>query len=97
MIYASRFSLGDATISALEIWGAEYQESNAALVDPRDVDLLMRIGEREKCGVDVVGNITGDGRVVLKDFEDGLEASVGDGLDPPLTKKLHFTQKVRAY
>ena len=32
VIHASRFTLGDSSISAMEIWGAEYQESNAALV-----------------------------------------------------------------
>ena len=97
MIHASRFTLGDATISAMEIWGAEYQESNAALVDPKDIDFLMKLGEREKCGIDVVGSITGNGRVVLKDFEEevgDLARVVRKSIVPPPIKKLHLTQQV---
>lgn len=47
----------------LEIWGAEYQESNALLLRPADAALLQRLGKRERCPVDVVGTITGDRRV----------------------------------
>nr|XP_042714906.1 phosphoribosylformylglycinamidine synthase-like isoform X2 [Chrysemys picta bellii] len=75
VIYASRFQLGDPTLSVLEIWGAEYQESNALLLRPTDTALLQRLGQRERCPVDVVGTITGDGRIVLVD---DLEAPVTD-------------------
>ncbi|XP_050788678.1 phosphoribosylformylglycinamidine synthase isoform X2 [Gopherus flavomarginatus] len=75
VIYASRFQLGDPTLSVLEIWGAEYQESNALLLRPTDAELLQRLGQRERCPVDVVGTITGDGRIVLVD---DLEAPVTD-------------------
>ncbi|XP_037743223.1 phosphoribosylformylglycinamidine synthase isoform X5 [Chelonia mydas] len=75
VIYASRFQLGDPTLSVLEIWGAEYQESNALLLRPTDAALLQRLGQRERCPVDVVGTITGDGRIVLVD---DLEAPVTD-------------------
>uniref|UniRef100_A0A8C3F3W0 Phosphoribosylformylglycinamidine synthase n=1 Tax=Chrysemys picta bellii TaxID=8478 RepID=A0A8C3F3W0_CHRPI len=67
--------LGDPTLSVLEIWGAEYQESNALLLRPTDTALLQRLGQRERCPVDVVGTITGDGRIVLVD---DLEAPVTD-------------------
>ncbi|XP_067390591.1 phosphoribosylformylglycinamidine synthase isoform X2 [Emydura macquarii macquarii] len=73
VIYASRFKLGDPTLSVLEIWGAEYQESNALLLRPSDVAWLQRLGRRERCPLDVVGTVTGDGRVVLVD---DLEAPV---------------------
>lgn len=46
----------------LELWGAEYQESNALLLSPSDRSFLERVCQREKCPVDFVGNITGDGR-----------------------------------
>uniref|UniRef100_A0A8C3FDC7 Phosphoribosylformylglycinamidine synthase n=1 Tax=Chrysemys picta bellii TaxID=8478 RepID=A0A8C3FDC7_CHRPI len=75
VIYASRFQLGDPTLSVLEIWGAEYQESNALLLRPTDTALLQCLGQRERCPVDVVGTITGDGRIVLVD---DLEAPVTD-------------------
>uniref|UniRef100_A0A8C3F695 Phosphoribosylformylglycinamidine synthase n=1 Tax=Chrysemys picta bellii TaxID=8478 RepID=A0A8C3F695_CHRPI len=67
--------LGDPTLSVLEIWGAEYQESNALLLRPTDTALLQCLGQRERCPVDVVGTITGDGRIVLVD---DLEAPVTD-------------------
>ena len=63
LIHAGAFRLGDPTLSLLELWGAEYQESNALLVRPRDVALLRAIGEREKCDVTFVGDITGNGKV----------------------------------
>ena len=64
LIKASKFELGDPTITLMELWGAEYQESNAALVNQSDSGILQAIGKREKCSVCVVGNITGDGKVV---------------------------------
>lgn len=55
-----KFELGDSTLSLLEIWGAEYQESDAVLVHEKDVQLLKQIGDREKVPVCVVGNISGE-------------------------------------
>ncbi|XP_057244558.1 phosphoribosylformylglycinamidine synthase-like [Malurus melanocephalus] len=63
VIYASRFQLGDPTLSVLELWGAEYQESNALLARPQALALLRRLAERERCPLSVVGTVTGDGRV----------------------------------
>ncbi|KAB0796519.1 hypothetical protein PPYR_10580 [Photinus pyralis] len=65
VIYASKFDLGDPTINALELWGAEYQESNALLCNKEDVDLLKKICERERCPVNFVGEVTGTGKVAL--------------------------------
>ncbi|MBN3298434.1 PUR4 synthase, partial [Amia calva] len=63
VIYTSRFKTADPTLSVLEIWGAEYQESNALLVRPSDRDFLQKVCDREKCPLDFVGTITGDGKV----------------------------------
>ena len=63
LIQATKFQLGDPTLSVLELWGAEYQESNAVLISPGDQDLVQRIADRERCPVNFVGTITGDGRV----------------------------------
>lgn len=65
-IYADSFELGDVSVGALELWGAEYQESNAALV--WDCDSLRDICKREKCPVSFVGSVTGDGKIKLVDF-----------------------------
>jgi phosphoribosylformylglycinamidine (FGAM) synthase-like enzyme len=47
--------------TALEIWGAEYQENNAFLVWPGEAgwDLVRRIAQRENCPVAAVGTVTG--------------------------------------
>ena len=59
VIRVKDFILGDPTISVLELWGAEYQESNALLVHVENRDLLQRICDREKVPVSFVGAIAG--------------------------------------
>ncbi|MFV1959880.1 MAG: AIR synthase-related protein, partial [Planctomycetota bacterium] len=65
--------LGDATLSALEIWGAEYQENDALLLRPEDAGRFRALCEREKVPCAIVGRITGDGRIVVHDRKDGSE------------------------
>ncbi|XP_062308332.1 phosphoribosylformylglycinamidine synthase [Osmerus eperlanus] len=78
IIYSSRFKRGDPTLSVLELWGAEYQESNALLLRPADRSFLERACRREKCPVDFVGHITGDGKMVLvDDVGGGVEQASG--------------------
>ena len=68
LIKAGQFDLGDPTLNLLEIWGAEYQESNAILIQPKDTCTLQKLGRREKCPVNFVGYITGTGKVGLSNF-----------------------------
>ncbi|MEE9133055.1 MAG: phosphoribosylformylglycinamidine synthase [Gemmatimonadota bacterium] len=63
--------LGDETLSVLEIWGAEYQENDALLLRPEHADLFGAICRREKVPFAFVGRVTGDGKVVVHDREDG--------------------------
>ncbi|XP_030377418.1 phosphoribosylformylglycinamidine synthase [Scaptodrosophila lebanonensis] len=76
IIFSKEFKLGDPTITALELWGAEYQENNAILCKPEHRELLERICARERCPISFVGVVTGDGRVTLvedaADFEKAL-------------------------
>ncbi|MEK9151313.1 MAG: phosphoribosylformylglycinamidine synthase [Patescibacteria group bacterium] len=65
-----RIKLGDETLSVLEIWGAEYQERNALLIRPKDLKIFQKICQREKVECEVLGRITGDGRVVVHDEND---------------------------
>uniref|UniRef100_A0A8B9HZA3 Phosphoribosylformylglycinamidine synthase n=1 Tax=Astyanax mexicanus TaxID=7994 RepID=A0A8B9HZA3_ASTMX len=69
VIYTSMFKRGDPTLSVLELWGAEYQESNALLLRPSDRGFVEKVCQREKCPVDFVGKITGDGKVGVSSFE----------------------------
>lgn len=62
---------GDPTISVLELWGAEYQENNALLCKPEDRELLTNICNRERCPINFVGIVTGNGYVSL--VEDSIK------------------------
>lgn len=77
--------LGDNTLSVLEIWGAEYQEQNALLLKPGDIELFNALCAREKVPYAVIGQISGDGYIVLFDETDkstpvnlDLEKILGD-------------------
>ncbi|MFA5354822.1 MAG: phosphoribosylformylglycinamidine synthase, partial [Thermodesulfovibrionales bacterium] len=70
--------VGDSTLSVLEIWGAEYQEQDALLIRSESIGLFEALCMREKVPVAVIGDITGDGTMVLFDSRDG---SVLENLD----------------
>lgn len=63
--------VGDDTLSVLEIWGAEYQENNALLIRAEDKEVFEAAAERENCPIRILGEVTGDGKVVVKDSKDG--------------------------
>jgi phosphoribosylformylglycinamidine synthase len=63
--------LGDNTLSVLEIWGAEYQEQDALLIQPDRSEEFFAICRREKALRSVIGEITGDGYIILHDETDG--------------------------
>jgi phosphoribosylformylglycinamidine synthase len=65
-----KIQVGDNTLSALEIWGAEYQEQNALLLKPEDEKLFRSFCDREKVPMAVIGMVTGDGFIVLYDALD---------------------------
>ncbi|MFH1366999.1 MAG: phosphoribosylformylglycinamidine synthase [Patescibacteria group bacterium] len=66
-----QIQVGDATMSFLEIWGAEYQERDAFLIFPDRVDEFKAICTREKVNCEILGEITGDGRITVSDSQDG--------------------------
>jgi phosphoribosylformylglycinamidine synthase len=77
--------VGDATLSVVEIWGAEYQENNALLLRSESAALFEALCTREKVPWAVVGRVTGDGRIVVSDRRDdttpvdlALEDVLGD-------------------
>jgi len=67
VIFTKNFDLGDPSISTLELWGAEYQESNAILCKPEDNNLLKEIAAREKCPINFVGTVTGNGKIIVSE------------------------------
>ncbi|EDO49597.1 predicted protein [Nematostella vectensis] len=89
VIRVKDFILGDPTLSVMELWGAEYQESNALLVRAEDAAKLRTISSREKVPVSFVGTITGDGRIVLEDDNSSEENGM---LDTSLAKRQKTTK-----
>lgn len=63
-------AIGDKTLSVLEIWGAEFQERNGLLINPNRIEEFKLICQREKVSCEVLGEITGDGKIVLHDSQD---------------------------
>lgn len=51
--------LGDESLSAREIWGAEYQENVCVLIKKESISLLERICQRERIHFMVIGHVTG--------------------------------------
>ena len=88
--YVNQFNLGDPTLSTLELWGAEYQESNAVLCKSAEIERLQKIAHRERCPVAVVGEVTGNGRVMLCESPEGPHP-----VDLPLNQVLeHMPPKI---
>lgn len=86
VIFTKEFQLGDPTINALELWGAEYQENNAILCKAEDRPILEAICARERCPINFVGVVSGNGFVTLvenkADFEKYLNRDSGKSWGP---------------
>lgn len=100
-----KFIIGDETLSVMELWGAEYQENDAVLIKSEHKTLFETICKREHLPVAFVGEVTGNGRIVVYDSLDNstsvdleLEKVLGkmppktfaSNHIPPLLKPLHF-------
>ncbi len=69
-VEARKIKVGDKTLSVLEIWGNESQERNALLIYPDKIDKFKEICRRERSSMEILGEITEDGRIVLHDEKD---------------------------
>ncbi|KAJ8675420.1 hypothetical protein QAD02_011206 [Eretmocerus hayati] len=70
VIFSKKFELGDPSISTLELWGAEYQENDAILCKKEDTKVLEKIAARERCPINFVGTVTGNGKIILSEEDD---------------------------
>lgn len=76
-----KITIGDQTMSVLEIWVAEYQEGYGLLVRPERLEVFKSLCQRERVNCEVLGEITGDGNVVVHDSADNttpVNLSLGD-------------------
>lgn len=59
--------IGDPTLSAREIIGNESQERMGLIIHPEDLGFLTQVADRERAPLYVVGEVTGDHRLVFSD------------------------------
>ncbi len=67
----SKLPKGDPTLSAKEIIGNESQERMGLVMKSEDTDELIRISDRERAPVYIIGEATGKGNFTLEDRESG--------------------------
>lgn len=65
-----KITLGDKTMSVLEMWVAEFQEGYGLLLRPNNLEMFESICKRERVNCEVLGEITGDGNVIVLDSVD---------------------------
>ena len=68
----SQLPVGDPTLSSKEIIGNESQERMGMVVEPKDLEHIARIAQRERAPMYVVGETTGDDRFVFEQ-SDGIK------------------------
>jgi phosphoribosylformylglycinamidine synthase len=66
-----KIKVGDPTMSVLEIYVAEFQERNGLSIRPDNMKEFEAICNREKVNCEILGTVTGDGRFVVYDGQDG--------------------------
>lgn len=64
-IHLDRLTYGDKTIVPLEAWIAEYQESNAIIISPTDLEWVNSQAKLENVNLDVVGTVTSDKKLTV--------------------------------
>jgi phosphoribosylformylglycinamidine synthase len=57
----------ESSMSPMEIWCCEAQERYVLAVPPESLDQFMAICRRERCPAHVIGEATGDGKLILHD------------------------------
>lgn len=83
---------GDPTLSVVELWGAEYQERLALLIRSQDIARFRAVCNRERVHCEMLGGITGNGRIVV---QDNLNPDHPPAVDLPLAEILgELPQKV---
>jgi phosphoribosylformylglycinamidine synthase len=58
--------IGDSTLSFKEIIGNESQERMGLVIDPKDIELLRNICERERAPIYIVGKIGDDKKFIIR-------------------------------
>jgi phosphoribosylformylglycinamidine synthase len=70
VIHTDKLPIGDPTLSAKEILSNESQERMGLAIKEKDIALLQRIADRERSPMYVIGEATGDNRLVFGEARD---------------------------
>jgi phosphoribosylformylglycinamidine synthase len=70
-INLDKLPVGDPTLSAKEIIGNESQERMGLVIKAKDVNQLVRIAQRERAPIYIIGEITDDHRFVFESEKTG--------------------------
>jgi len=90
-VYLNNVNVGDKTMSALEIWGAEYQEQVTILIDPQDKDYVHNLCDRENVPVSFVGTVNDTGNInVYNNNQKIVSLNLDDVLENIPQKEYHF-------
>ncbi len=65
-----KITVGDPTMSVLELWVAEFQEGFGMLIHPRSIEVFRTLCARERVHCEVLGEVNGSGNVVVRDSRD---------------------------
>jgi phosphoribosylformylglycinamidine synthase len=68
-----KITLGDKTMPVMAIWNAEYQERYVVLVKTAKFAIFEAICKRRCVNCEVLGEITGDGKITVIDSKDGTK------------------------
>ncbi len=98
IIHLDKLPVGDPTLSAKELIGNESQERMGLVLRPEDVEKLVRIAERERAPIYIIGEITGDHRFVFHSEKTGerpMDLELADMFGkPPRTVMQDRTLKI---
>jgi len=75
VINIRKVKLGDPSLAVADIWCAEYQERSAFLVYPARINEFQTVCWREKVSCEVLGEVIGDGQIVVYDDEDEVHST----------------------
>ena len=91
-------TLGDNTMTSLEIWCSEFQESDVLLIDSKNIDLIKNICKRENICCDVLGKVTDTKKIIVKHNDKlVLDLPLEEILEPDIRKEYILSEKDLTY
>ncbi len=96
----NKFPIGDRTLSPKEIASNESQERMGLIVNPKDIDILHQVSQRERAPIYDVGHVAGNNQLVFEDLSAGtkpVDLNVSDFFGKPPQTTLEGVSLQRAF